>query len=274
MRRVAQITGGALLAALVCLVGFAGLWRLHGGRVERVETPSMGTVAPVGSLLWVAPVDATTLRPGDFISFHPPGDDSRTYSHRVLRTYPDGSLQTQGAITAPDPWRLQPSDVVGEVVMTWPGIGLLVHSAPLLVAGGCAVALTAGRLRREWRALALLVGASVVLAAAITVYRPFTNAEQLAFTPVHDGARATYVSTGLLPVRLTADGGGSVVLADGERGSVTVPGATGQQRFAVHLGPAVPWEFWAVLVGPCFVPAAGATAARATQARRSPGAAG
>jgi hypothetical protein len=53
---------------VVCVV-----WRAEGGRWERVESPSMGTVAPVGTLLWVKPADFAALRPGDFISFRPPG---------------------------------------------------------------------------------------------------------------------------------------------------------------------------------------------------------
>jgi hypothetical protein len=257
-----RVPAWTLLALLLGLMAFAGFWRLQGGRVERVETPSMGTVAPVGSLLWVAPVDASTLRPGDFITFHPPGDPSRTYSHRVLRVYPDGTLGTQGVISAPDPWRLRPSDVVGKVEMTWPGAGWVVRAAPLLALGGFAVALAATRTRQGWKGMVALIGVSVVLAGVVTVYRPFTDAEQLAFAPVAGHARATYVSTGLLPVRLTADGGGSVVLSNGESGSVAVPAVHDENRFAVRLSPAVPWAFWIVLVGLCFVPAVASSASR------------
>jgi hypothetical protein len=107
-----------------------------------------------------------------------------------------------------------------------------------------------------------MVGASVVLAIAVCVYRPFTRADEVAFRPDPQGARATYVSTGLLPVRLEAEGGRSVRLADGAMGSVVVPGRAGQRRFEVRLSPAVPWRFWVVLVAVCFVPALSSAAYR------------
>lgn len=256
MSRVGRVVGWVLLGCLLALLGFASWWRVQGGRVERVETPSMGTVAPVGSLLWIRPTDPSTLRPGDFITFHPPGVTDRTYSHRVREVYADGTIGTQGELSAPDPWRLQPSDVVGEVAMTWPGAGWLVRAAPLLALGGFAVALVTTRVPRGWRSASALVGTAAVLAVAVTAYRPFTRAEQLSFGQAPGGARATYVSTGLLPVRLSADGGGSVVLSDGESGTVEVPATSGGRRLVVHLSPAVPWPFWVVLVGLCLAPAA------------------
>jgi hypothetical protein len=269
--RVGRVCAWVVVGGLVCLVGFTGLWRLHGGHVERVETPSMGTVAPVGSLLWVAPVHAGSLRVGDFITFHPPGQPDRTYSHRVRRIHADGTVSTQGEISAPDPWRVPPSDVVGRVAMTWPGAGWVVRAAPYLLIGGLLLALVLSRTRPAWRGMVGLVGASLVLAAAITFLSPFTNADQLAFKPVHGGARATYVSTGLLPVELQADGGDSVRLSDGEVGSVLVPGDGDQHRYAVHLHPAVPPVFWVCLVGACFLPALTVSAARGLRRVAIPG---
>jgi hypothetical protein len=125
----------------------------------------------------------------------------------------------------------------------------------VLALGGFLVAFAVSRLRPRWRAAAALVGASMVLCTAIVVYRPFVSAEQLAFAPDGQGARATYVSTGLLPVRLQADqsGGAHVDLRDGQVGSVHVSTAN-DRRYAVRLSPAVPLQFWLILVGGCFVP--------------------
>ncbi len=256
-QRIVRGCAWASLAAILALAAFAGLWRLQGGRIERVETPSMGTVAPVGSLLWVKPVDASRLRPGDFITFHPPGEPQTTYSHRVFRIYPDGTIGTKGVISAPDPWRLTSQDIVGQVRMTWPMAGWLVRTTPVLVIGSFLLALGVGRLRRRWRGAAAMVGASLVLCTAIVVYRPFVAAEQLAFAPHGDGARATYVSTGLLPIRLQADqpGGAHVDLRDGQVGSVRVAAAGRRSHYAVRLSPAVPLRFWLLLVGACFAPA-------------------
>jgi len=246
-------------AVLAVVAGFAVLcvaWRVEGGRWERVETPSMGTVAPVGTLLWIKPVAFDTLEPGDFITFRPPGSHGQTYSHRVLAREPDGRITTKGVLSAPDPWRLGSDDVVGSVRMRWWGAGWLVAAAPMLLGGAVLVALAVRLARPHWKAPVLLVAVAVVLSAAISWYRPLVNAEQLAFAPVPGGgADATYVGTGLLPIRLTAHDGPSVVMRAGQVGTVHVRTADAGGKLRVTLAPAIPWWWWAVLVGACFVPA-------------------
>ncbi|MFL6154534.1 MAG: S26 family signal peptidase, partial [Marmoricola sp.] len=139
MRRIAAWAGVVVLLAFTA--GLAG-WRISGGSWVRVETPSMGTRAPVGTLLWIKPVAFDSLRPGDLITFTPPGTHGVTYSHEVKKVFPDGTLSTQGRITAPDPWRIGPHDIVGKAVMRWRGVGWLVLAAPVLVIGaGVVVAL-------------------------------------------------------------------------------------------------------------------------------------
>jgi hypothetical protein len=270
-QRVVRACGWAALTAVLALTMFAGLWRIQGGRIERVETPSMGTVAPVGSLLWVTPVDTTRLRPGDFITFHPPGEPGTTYSHRVHRIYPDGTIGTKGMISARDPWRLTSRDIVGQVRMTWPMAGWLVRTTPVLVLAGVLVALAVGRLDRRWRGAAAMVGASIVLCTVIVVYRPLVNAEQVAFAHVGAEGRATYVSTGLLPVRLqvVGPGGSHVDLRDGQVGSVRMAAADSRRHEAIRLSPAVPLGFWLLLVAACFVPALVSSSARLLTRRRS-----
>jgi hypothetical protein len=249
--------------AVVVVLGFVGfclVWRLDGGRWERVETPSMGTVAPVGTLLWIKPADFDRLRPGDFISFHPPGSTT-VYSHRVLGRDPDGRITTKGVLSSPDPWHLTAADVVGSVEMRWWGVGWLVAAAPALLAGTFLTLGVGAVLRPRWRAPATLLLGSLTLSAAITWYQPLVNAQQLAFAPVAGGgADATYVGTGLLPIRLTAhDGsradGPRVDLRAGEVGTVHVARADQHGKLRVSLAPAVPWWWWLALVGACFVPA-------------------
>jgi hypothetical protein len=237
-------------------VVFAAAWRVEGGRWVHVETPSMGQVAPVGSLLWVRPVDFDSLAPGDFITFHPPGQPSATYSHRVYQRTPGGELVTKGVIPAPDPWRLHASDIVGKVQMNWWGAGWLVAAGPVLIIGFLLVGVVRRVVRQQWRLPAVLVLGSLVVALALGIHRPLLNAEQLAIGPsASGGAEATYVGTGLLPIRLYADGGGTVVLHDGEVGTVHVENLEPHGKVQVHLRPAVPPWWWAVLVVPCFLPA-------------------
>jgi hypothetical protein len=247
----------ALLAVLVCFIAFCALWRVQGGRWERVETPSMGRVAPVGSLLWVKPVAFDSLEPGDFITFRPPGTTDGTYSHRVYKRYTDGTISTKGVIPAPDPWRLHADDVVGEVRMMWWGAGWLVVAGPMLIIGGLIVAAVRAMLRRSWRLPATILLGSLAVTIAITWYRPFINAQQLAFAQsAHGGgADATYVGTGLLPIRLQAENGPHVDLSDGEVGSVHVTSADAGGSLRIDLKPAIPMWWWIALVGICFVPA-------------------
>jgi len=245
-----------VLACVVTAVVWAAVWRLSGGRWVRVETPSMGTAAPVGTLLWVEPVSFASLRPGDFITFHPPGQPGVTYSHRVYRLDPDGTLRTKGQISAPDPWTLTAHDVVGKVTMRWWGIGWVVEALPVLLIG--AVVLAAAMwwpLRGRWRLPVAVVGTALILCLAIVIYQPFTGAQRLSAQPVEGGVRATYVSTGLLPLRLHSASGQHVDLRNGQTGALLSTKATSPGSYPVHIGPHFPFWWWIVLVLACFVPA-------------------
>ncbi|MBO9524068.1 MAG: hypothetical protein J7518_21230 [Nocardioidaceae bacterium] len=254
--RRGRLATWAAFAVIGGFLAFCLAWRLDGGRWERVETPSMGTVAPVGSLLWVKPTHFASLEKGDFISFHAPGDSRVTYSHRVYRVHEDGTITTKGVIPGPDPWRLGPKEVVGEVRMTWWGAGWLVTMAPVLIVGGLVVGAVRALVNRDWKLPVTLTLGALVATLAIAWYRPLVNAEQLAFAPSRSGgADATYVGTGLLPIRLTAHHGPSVVMRDGEVGTVHVDQEDRQGQLRVDLKPAVPFWLWVVLVLVCFLPA-------------------
>lgn len=259
-RRWLRLAGAATALAVAGLLAFAVVWRIEGGRWERVDTPSMGTVAPVGTLLWVEPVAFDQLRVGDFITFHPPGRAGETYSHRVYRIDPDHTIETKGVIPSPDPWRLSAGDVVGRVAMRWWGMGWLVRAAPVLIVGGLIAGAVLSWLRwsgrARWRLPAAIVLGSLVLTVAITWYRPFVNAQQISFAArPGGGADATYVGTGLLPIRLQAHEGPYVDLRAGQVGTVHVSQADPQHKLRVTLGPAVPFWFWVALVLACFLPA-------------------
>jgi signal peptidase I len=245
-----------LLVVIVLALVWAGIWRLQGGKWERVETASMGTSAPVGSLLWVEPTDFKDLKVGDFITFHPPGSKKVTYSHRVYSINDNGTISTKGQITSPDPWEIRSDDVVGRVTATWQGVGWIVGAAPVLFGGGLILWLITRKLRdASWRLPFAIVGTTLILSAVIVIYRPLVQAEQLGFAPVASGAKATYVSTGLLPLRLRAYHGEHVDLRDGEVGSVTAVKKDSYGRYGVSLHPHLPLWWWAVLIFACFIPA-------------------
>ena len=254
-RWVRTILTWVLLGASVTALLWAGVWRLSGGHWERVETPSMGTTAPVGTLLWVEQVPYDQLRVGDFISFKPPGRQGVTFSHRIVAVNTDGSLSTKGDIAGVDPWRLHRGDVVGRVVMRWWDVGWLVQAAPVLLLGGVVVALVRWRVSLSWRLPVAIVGAALVVCIAIVVYRPLTRAEQLSFRPVHGVAQATYVSTGMLPIRLSALSGGHADMRAGQRGTVLSMKRDAHGRYPVRVEPNLPWWWWLPVVGVCFLPA-------------------
>jgi signal peptidase I len=245
------LAGGMLLFA-----AFVAYWALSGGRWYIVETPSMGTAAPVGTLLWVAPTPFESIHVGEIITFHPPISPGETYSHRVVAINTDGTLSTKGDINgAVDPWRLQASNVIGRVAMRWWDIGWLVRAAPLLIGGGLILGLLVTRFTTaRWKPPAVIAGSAVVVALAIYIYRPLVRAALISFAPESRGGRATYVSTGLLPTRLSAPHGGHVDLIDGRVGSILSTHANRHGRFQVTFGPHLPWWWWAVLVGVCFLP--------------------
>jgi signal peptidase I len=245
-----------VFAGLISFSALVGYWALTGGRWFVVETPSMGQAAPVGTLLWVKPVSYGSIRVGQIITFHPP-ETHETYSHRVVSINPDGTLSTRGDINlSRDPWKLQPRDVVGAVAMRWWGIGWVIEAAPLLAVGGIALwILISWFTKPKWKAPAAIVGIAVILTLAIVVYRPLVRADLLSFAPRTHGGEATYVSTGLLPTKLSAPGNGHIDLRDGQVGSILSTHPIHHHVYVAHLDPSVKWWWWLVLVGVCFSPA-------------------
>jgi signal peptidase I len=265
--RIARTLMLTLLLGLTALIFF---WAVIGGRWFIVETPSMGTAAPVGTLLWVRPVAYDSIRAGDFIVFHPP-DSSQTFSHRVFAVNANGTLTTKGDINgAPDAWRLHASNVIGEVSMRWWDVGWLVWAAPILVVGSLALWMLVTRFTvAKFRVPVATVGAALLIAGSIYVLKPLVRAVRISFLPVAHGARATYVSTGLLPLHLATNDSRYVDLKDGVVGSLLVKSANRFGRYTVHLSPHLSTWFWATLSLICFVPvlyvlAVGQEASRST----------
>ncbi|MFV0459943.1 MAG: S24/S26 family peptidase [Actinomycetales bacterium] len=247
--------------ALVLLLGFLGFslaWLADGGRWVRVETPSMGQAAPVGTLLWTKPATISELKVGDIITFvRPGGDGSVTYTHRVHELTVDGTIRTKGDLpTWVDPWEVTQADLVGVVRMRWPGVGSLITMTPALISGGLAVAAVRSTLSRRYRWPATLLLGSLVLTGVLTWYRPLTNAEKLS-AQVHPdvGVVATYVGVGLLPATLTTPEGARSTMAPGEVLTVHVLRTDTAGRFRVDIRPVLPWWWIGPVVGSCCAPA-------------------
>ena len=256
---VRRVLHGAALVVVLGALAYCALFRIGGGHWERVETPSMGTTAPVGTLLWVEPVDPGDLEVGDIVSFRKPGvPGGPVYSHRVAELHSEGTFSTAGDLSGSDPWVVQPGDVVGRVVHRWPGVGWLVLAAPLLVVGGALTGGLALLVRRTARLPLALVGASITIAAVLVVHQPLAGAELLGVDQGDDQTTATYVSTGLLPIQITSPGDASTTLGPGQAGQVSLHATSG--RLEVELHSQVPVWFWLLLLAGCFTPAVGTAA--------------
>jgi hypothetical protein len=284
--RVARVvTGGAVTGLCLVLVW----WWAIGGTWLIVSTPSMGTDAPVGTLLWVAPTDIGDIGIGDVITFRRPlvgpgvskeaiaaeAASPRTYTHRVIARNHDGTLRTKGDINAgKDPWHVDQRDLVGRVEARWQGIGWLVKALPLLLLGGIAMwVATALFASTRARAPLRVLGIAGLVAVAIYVHNPLFGATKLSFVPIGEaGARATYVGTGLLPMRLEAEGVEPVLVHNGHKESIVVPHEDDDGEFRVTVVPTIPWVAWVVVAAGCLAPAvwsmiAGVEGASARRAR-------
>ena len=247
------------VAAVLFVLLVVGAAMAAGVRTFDVRTPSMGRTAPVGSLVVTVPPGQHRLAVGDVVTFVPPvaaggGTAARLpYTHRITAVA-DGAITTKGdANGAADAWTITRADVVGRVVAVLPGAGWVLRMLPWAVGGVGVVWLLTGFLPgRAGRTAARLVGASVVLAVVVAVFRPFVA---LVVTGVEAGARpvADVVSTGLLPIRAVGPAGASERLVSGPVGQVPLPrGTDGAVAIAARLD--LTSAGWAGLVVLCAVP--------------------
>jgi hypothetical protein len=265
---IARVVVGGLVVALCAVMVW---WWAIGGRWFIVRTPSMGTYAPVGTLLWVKPVNINDVHVGDVITFHTPpvgaGSGARAstalkypsqiYTHRVVARDPDGTLQTKGDLNlGRDPWRIDQQHLIGQVMARWWGVGWLVGALPLLIPGAIAWWVLTGVLAsKRSRAPLRVLGAAVLVAVALYVYNPLFGAQQLSFVPLGAAAKATYVGTGLMPVRLVAEGVNSVLVHAGQERSIVAAHLSQSGRYQVRVLPTVPWQTWVVIAALGLAPA-------------------
>ncbi|MFC5064466.1 LamG-like jellyroll fold domain-containing protein [Actinomycetospora atypica] len=246
--------GTRFAAALGALVVIAGLvaavaWYGTGGRGQIVATPSMGTAAPVGTLVLTRPAAGVGI--GDVVTYRPPvANHPLTVTHRVVAVAPDGSFRTRGDINgAEDPWTVRPADLVGRAVFVGPGLGWLVKALPLLVSGVLLLWwVTRLWVPRRWGVPLRVLGFSGLIAAATTVLRPFVGVVTLATTTDGAGSHVTLVSTGLLPIRVTAATGGHLDLVDGQVGVLTTQVPQGEKGTVITSGVHMPVWLWVVMV--------------------------
>lgn len=122
------LIAAALTALLLAMVVIP---RLMGWAPLTVLTGSMEPTIPVGSQVYVKPIDTVDdIQAGDIITFMPNPDDETLVTHRVVGIGVDGSgeksFTVQGdANNAPDPEPLMPKQIKGVVVYHLPYAGHL-----------------------------------------------------------------------------------------------------------------------------------------------------
>lgn len=250
-RRVGAVTATVLLLGVVG----AALWMLLGGRWLVVETPSMGTRAPVGSLVQLGPAEVADVVVGDLVTVRPPGS-GETWTHEVVAVHADGTLGTAGRLTGPDPWRVDDAMLVGRATAVLPGVGWAVRCAPLLIAVAIAVGLLWRRTPAGWRLPSAQLAAAAGLSAVLLLHQPLQGAEELGVRTEGRQAVGQWVNTGLLPLRVAPVTGDAApqVVGTGEVARMTLDApATGGQH-AVRMSPDVPVLVWVLAGGAWLVP--------------------
>jgi hypothetical protein len=247
-RAKARTCARVVVVVLVTVIGAAaGAFWLTGGRWFVMQTPSMGTTAPVGTLVLTRPVTKlSAVHVGDVVTCRPPVPAASYYTHRVIAVTPAG-ITTRGDLNGTaDPWTLGTGNLVGRAVLIVPGAGWLLLAASSLACGAALMwALTRRLGRPQWRRVIQLASALAVNAVVFARLKPFTGVTELASTvDGHGVARLSLVSTGLLPVRLAAAPGHGqttpLVLTYGHHAMVTLtglsPGDTYVLEARLHLG--------------------------------------
>jgi signal peptidase I len=240
---------------LALLVAATLLFQASGGRWFVVQTPSMGTTAPVGTLLLTTPVLLEDVQVGDVVSFHPSTTPDETYTHRVIAVDADG-LTTRGDINgATDPWKTDQGELIGKATTILPGFGWLAKGLPLLLAG-IVIVTTLTRLIASptHRASMRMLGGSLVATLVVFVLKPFVALVVLEAVTRGSDVQASIVNTGLLPIRVAAEGGTHTTLSAGEVGTLTAPVGDNGQFHQISTTLDLPLWGWILFYGLCAAP--------------------
>lgn len=194
-RVVIWTTSTAILIAVLL-----GILTLTGLRFFTVSSPSMGTVAPVGTL--VVAKSAAPYAVGDIVTYERSG---RSYTHRIVATNPDGSFVTKGDLnSAADALPVTTDLIVGRAVWIAPGLGWLFQALPWLAIGAVAVYLFSlwHRFDHSWQWVVRISGWTLVVTAVAVWLRPWVNLVMLASGPAETGGGALMhvVNSGLFPL--------------------------------------------------------------------------
>lgn len=238
------------------LLSAAALFLASGGRMLVVETPSMGEAAPVGTLVLDMPVQVSSLRVGDIVSFRVSAAPDTIYTHRIIAVDADGGIHTRGDVNgATDPWVLTQENIVGAPALLVPHLGWLFRAAPILLLGTLLIwVLTSPFGDRITRGSLRIAGGALTFSFAAYVLKPFVNVTTITNTANPHSVVATVVSSGIFPVRVQAHGGNSVHLVDGQVGRVVIDELNRHGQYQLTSNIDLDPFGWALLIGACLIP--------------------
>lgn len=260
--RTVACSAGALTAcaALLAVLLAALWWHVDGGRWFVVQTPSMGTALPVGSLALTTPAEVDAVPPGEVVTFRSPRTGT-VYTHRVVGVTGAG-LRTQGDLNAAADVSLVDDDhLVGRVVWQASVLGWALRAVPYLLIAVAATWVADLLLRYRWRRATWLLGLSVGAAVTNLLLRPWVGLALLGQRTAEDTVDGEpsllldIVSTGLLATQAVGDEAGStaVHLRTGETATVALS-AGDSGRYEVLGRPELGLWGWAVLLLLCLLP--------------------
>jgi signal peptidase I len=105
-----------LVLTTVLVLGVGAASKFSPVRFFSVTSGSMVPTLPVGTITAIDTAQRTP-RVGEIVAFHPPGDPTQVFTHRIVAVLAHGMFKTEGdALHVRDPWTVAPADVVGRVV--------------------------------------------------------------------------------------------------------------------------------------------------------------
>lgn len=189
----------SVAASVLLVVGvFVALFGT-GYRFFVVETPSMATTAPVGTLVVVHPRASYAI--GDIISFQA-RNGTKIYTHRIVDQTAQG-WSTKGDLNgAIDPLPVTEDQIVGAVEAKVRYIGFFVKGLPWIFLGFVVVYIVTllPRIPKSWRWQIRLIGWSLVLSLVALWIRPWVNLVMTGYVPAEVGVDMHLVNTGIFPV--------------------------------------------------------------------------
>ncbi len=189
-----SIAASVLLVVAVVVAVFG-----TGYRFFVVETPSMATTAPVGTLVVVHPKASYAV--GDIVSYQAK-NSSKIYTHRIVDQTAQGWITKGDLNGAADPLPVTDQQIVGKVGVIVKYLGFFVRGLPYVLLGWALVfALTLlPRVRPSWRWQIRLIGWSLVVSVVALWLRPWVNLVMTGYVPAEVGVDMHLVNTGIFPV--------------------------------------------------------------------------